>query len=78
MSDSDELIGMDVIKHGESAYPVNAWVEYQYSKTNKIKGMISTMAGMIGMQNLQKADPEAELKVAIFLVQEVWISLAKL
>ena len=72
MSDSDELIGMDVIKHGESAYPVNAWVEYQYSKTNKIKGMISTMAGMIGMQNLQKADPEAELKVAIFIVQIVY------
>ena len=62
---------MDVIKHGESAYPVNAWVEYQYSKTNKIKGMISTMAGMIGMQNLQKADAEAELKVAAILITQV-------
>ena len=23
---------MDVVKHGESAYPVNAWLEYQYSR----------------------------------------------
>ena len=33
---------MDVIKHGESAYPVTAWAEYQYSKTSKIKSMIGS------------------------------------
>ena len=32
MSASDEEDGMDVVKHGESAYPVNAWLEYQYSR----------------------------------------------
>ena len=26
----DEEIGMDIIKHGEAAYPVAAWREYQY------------------------------------------------
>ena len=26
----DEEIGMDIIKHGEAAYPVSAWREYQY------------------------------------------------
>ena len=34
---------MDVIKHGESAYPVTAWAEYQYSKTSKIKSMIGNV-----------------------------------
>ena len=32
VSASDEEDGMDVVKHGESAYPVNAWLEYQYSR----------------------------------------------
>ena len=32
MSASDEEDGMDVVKHGESAYPVSAWLEYQYSR----------------------------------------------
>eukprot|EP00092_Neocalanus_flemingeri_P000649 GFUD01000691.1.p1 GENE.GFUD01000691.1~~GFUD01000691.1.p1 ORF type:complete len:547 (+),score=127.70 GFUD01000691.1:58-1698(+) len=32
VSIDDELKGMDLIKHGESAYPAAAWVEYQYSK----------------------------------------------
>ena len=26
---------MDVVKHGESAYPVNAWLEYQYSRNQE-------------------------------------------
>lgn len=30
-----ELKGMDIIKHGEAAYPAQAWVEYQYNKTDK-------------------------------------------
>ena len=49
VSDSDEYIGADVIKHGESAYPVNAWVEYQYTKTNKIRNMIGTQINIMGM-----------------------------
>lgn len=28
----DEVRGMDVIKHGESAYPVTAWLERQYGR----------------------------------------------
>eukprot|EP00092_Neocalanus_flemingeri_P006301 GFUD01006778.1.p1 GENE.GFUD01006778.1~~GFUD01006778.1.p1 ORF type:complete len:571 (-),score=137.61 GFUD01006778.1:85-1797(-) len=32
VSTDDEFKGMDLIKHGESAYPAAAWVEYQYSK----------------------------------------------
>jgi len=30
---TDESDGMDIVKHGESAYPVNAWLEYQYSRS---------------------------------------------
>jgi len=26
------FIGMDLLKHGESAYPADAWVEQQYMK----------------------------------------------
>ena len=32
VSAGDEEDGMDVIKHGESAYPANAWLEYQYAR----------------------------------------------
>jgi len=32
VSTDDEFKGMDLIKHGESAYPAGAWVEYQYAK----------------------------------------------
>lgn len=35
VSTEDEFKGMDVIKHGESAYPAAAWVEYQYAKGGK-------------------------------------------
>ena len=28
---------MDLVKHGEAAYPAGAWVEYQYNKTEKGK-----------------------------------------
>ena len=30
------LIGMDLLKHGESAYPADAWVEQQYMKEDAI------------------------------------------
>ena len=33
-----EFKGMDLVKHGEAAYPAGAWVEYQYNKTEKGKG----------------------------------------
>ena len=32
-----EFKGMDLVKHGEAAYPAGAWVEYQYNKTEKGK-----------------------------------------
>ena len=35
MSASDEEDGMDVVKHGESAYPVAAWLEWQYSRSQE-------------------------------------------
>ena len=34
----DEFKGMDLIKHGESAYPAAAWVEYQYSDKKNSRG----------------------------------------
>jgi len=57
VSDSDEYIGMDVIKHGESAYPVTAWAEYQYSKTSKIKSMIGTQINIMGMNTQTPEQP---------------------
>merc|ERR1712156_493989 len=33
-----EFKGMDIVKHGESAYPAQAWVEFQYSKGAKAGG----------------------------------------
>ena len=57
VSDSDEYIGMDVIKHGESAYPVTAWAEYQYSKTNKMKQMIGTQMSMFNIMGMNKEEP---------------------
>jgi hypothetical protein len=29
--------GMDLLKHGESAYPADAWVEQQYMKEEQYK-----------------------------------------
>ena len=44
-----ELEGMDLVKHGEAAYPVGAWVEYQYYKTETGKeGEASTNPCMSG------------------------------
>ena len=36
----DEEIGMDIIKHGEAAYPVAAWREYQY-RCGHIKSLVT-------------------------------------
>ena len=30
-----EFKGMDLLKHGESAYPADAWVEQQYMDTDE-------------------------------------------
>jgi len=47
----DEFKGMDLIKHGESAYPADAWVEYQYSnKKNSQGGLPANMVGNLGAQ----------------------------
>ena len=40
VSRSDELRGMDLTKHGESAYPVGAWQEHQYSRDSSPPHMI--------------------------------------
>merc|ERR1712106_133324 len=34
VSTDDEFKGMDLMKHGEAAYPSSAWVEYQYNRQN--------------------------------------------
>ena len=39
VSAADEEDGMDVIKHGESAYPADAWLEYQYARNKGDKEM---------------------------------------
>ena len=31
-----EFKGMDLLKHGESAYPADAWVEAQYMKDGEL------------------------------------------
>ena len=36
------LLGMDMLKHGESAYPADAWVEQQYMKEDALSGGVST------------------------------------
>ena len=33
---------MDMLKHGESAYPADAWVEQQYMKEDALSGGVST------------------------------------
>ena len=30
------ILGMDLLKHGESAYPADAWVEQQYMKEDAV------------------------------------------
>ena len=45
----DEFKGMDLIKHGESAYPADAWVEYQYArKKDSESGLPANMVGNMG------------------------------
>jgi len=45
----DEFKGMDLIKHGESAYPADAWVEYQYAKKKDSEaGLPANMMGNMG------------------------------
>merc|ERR1719266_1146281 len=45
----DEFKGMDLIKHGESAYPADAWVEYQYArKKDSESGLPANMGGNMG------------------------------
>ena len=34
-SDTSQFQGMDLLKHGESAYPADAWVEQQYMDTDE-------------------------------------------
>jgi len=47
VSTDDEFKGMDMIKHGESAYPAAAWVEFQYAKGAN-NGATGTPANMSG------------------------------
>ena len=41
------LIGMDLLKHGESAYPADAWVEQQYMKEDAIDVSFSFFRNLI-------------------------------
>jgi Amt family ammonium transporter len=43
-----EFKGMDIVKHGESAYPAQAWVEFQYNKGAKGGGKGPTNPVMAG------------------------------
>jgi len=45
----DEEIGMDITKHGEAAYPVSAWQEYQY----RIHGPLCQITGVKGVDTRQ-------------------------
>ena len=40
---------MDIIKHGEAAYPVSAWQEYQY----RIHGPLCQITGVKGVDTRQ-------------------------
>jgi len=44
VSADEEQSGMDIVKHGESAYPANAWVEDQYTR-EKLPYVMSDKAG---------------------------------
>jgi len=41
-----ELKGMDIVKHGEAAYPAQAWVELQYTADDKNGSRPSHMKGV--------------------------------
>ena len=46
-----EFKGMDLVHHGESAYPADAWVEYQYSNRKSSQGGLpANMGGNIGAE----------------------------
>jgi len=65
----EEFKGMDLMKHGEAAYPAGAWVEYQYNKntaggpsinpvmgaTNSDIGAVMTMSGAVDGKKQQDA-----------------------
>merc|ERR1712080_647097 len=48
VSTEGEFKGMDIVKHGESAYPAQAWVEFQYNKGAKAGGKGPTNPVMAG------------------------------
>ena len=56
----DEDIGMDIIKHGEAAYPVSAWREYQYRIHGPLRQNQTT--GMRGVDTMQSAVTSAIAK----------------
>jgi len=49
-----ELKGMDIFKHGESAYPAEAWVEYQYNRKASTSNSATKPSHMAGIGENQK------------------------
>ncbi len=52
---------MDILKHGESAYPADAWVEQQYMKDGA--GTLSLVSATLAFPNLRiKKTPRRLIK----------------
>ena len=41
------LLGMDLLKHGESAYPADAWVEAQYMKEDAVMSVSNHLKSIL-------------------------------
>ena len=48
---------MDLLKHGESAYPADAWVEQQYMKEDAVMAVSITLFYSKFNQNNNKVSP---------------------
>ena len=57
----DEFLGVDMIKHGESAYPANAWKELQYSRSTQT---LPIMARQYETTKRELKEPHSARRVA--------------
>ena len=58
VSRPEELQGMDLVKHGEAAYPVTAWLEQQYSRDNGQSLPLNINGVMIQQQEREESFPD--------------------
>ena len=56
-----EFHGCDIIKHGESAYPVNSWKELQYSRSTQT---LPVMARQYETKKREPNEPNSARKIA--------------